>query len=534
MDRRSFIQASLTFTGVSALLASCKPRKKVKGKIVGASSNVGHLLRDKKFDQPTSVQKKEVVIVGGGVSGLSAAYHLQKGGIHDFVLLDLEANVGGNAACGKNDFSAYPWGAHYVPIPNNDLKEYLKFLKEANVVVGENEKGLPIYNELFLCFDPEERLYINGQWQEGLVPQFGVPPEERIQIDRFLSVMNEFRYKKGNDGKDAFALPVDESSKDEAFTILDSITTKTWLIQQGFTSPYLHWYVNYCTRDDFGTPYDKASAWAGIHYFACRKGNGANAQHQDVLTWPEGNGWLVAQLEKTIRSSIQTNCLVIKVEQAAGKVVVSYLDIKSNSLKAVEAEECIIAVPQFIAGRLLNDENRLKDVHQNMHYVPWMVANLTVSKLEERNGAPLSWDNVIYGTDSLGYVEATHQLTQQYVPRRNLTYYLPLTDGSVSDARKRAQQTTYEQWVEKILNEVRRIHPNIDEVLEELNIQIWGHAMAQPTPGMIHGSIRQKLGASVDNQIHFAHTDVAGVSLFEEAFYQGLNAANKVKQNLTV
>ena len=56
--------------------------------------------------------------------------------------------------------------------------------------------------------------------------------------------------------------------------------------------------------------------------------------------------------------------------------------------------------------------------------------------------------------------------------------------------------------------------------------------MAQPLPGIVHGSLRQELGASIDNNIHFAHTDLAGVSLFEEGFYQGLQAAKKVQQNL--
>jgi hypothetical protein len=35
-------------------------------------------------------------------------------------------------------------------------------------------------------------------------------------------------------------------------------------------------------------------------------------------------------------------------------------------------------------------------------------------------------------------------------------------------------------------------------------------------------------------RVHFAHTDVAGVSLFEEGFYQGLAAAKKTIQNLSL
>ncbi|HVF97487.1 MAG TPA: FAD-dependent oxidoreductase, partial [Flavisolibacter sp.] len=303
MKRRTFIQ-STALAGLAAALPSCKSRPKIKGAIRGASAPVGHLLRDKTFGEPSSVSGNKVVIVGAGISGLSAAYHLKKAGVEDFVLLDLEDNAGGNAAYGSNSTSAYPLGAHYIPLPNNSLVEYLDFLKEAGVITGYNPEGLPVYNELFLCFDPEERLYINGQWQEGLVPQFGVPEPEKVQIKNFLLQMDDYRHKIGKDGREAFALPVDTSSGDEALLQLDRQTMKEWLLQEGFSSAYLHGYVNYCTRDDFGTSYDTVSAWAGIHYFACRKGKGANAVHSDVLTWPEGNGWLVQQLEKEIKTKV--------------------------------------------------------------------------------------------------------------------------------------------------------------------------------------------------------------------------------------
>lgn len=533
MNRRYFIQLTVTFGALGAFFSSCKLQKKIKGKIKGASAHIGHMLRDKNFTEPVSVMQKKIVIVGGGVSGLSAAYHLQKAGFTDFLLLDLQEKTGGNSTYDSNNISAFPWGAHYVPIPNNSLVEYQQFLKEADVITGYTADGLPIYNELYLCFDPEERLYINGQWQEGLVPHFGVPPDEQKQIERFLALMNGFRYKKGRDGKEAFALPVDSSSKDEEFVALDKVTMEAWMKQQDFTSPHLLWYVNYCTKDDFGTPIDKVSAWAGIHYYASRKGKGANAEHQDVLTWPEGNGWLIQQLEKKVLSNIQTASLVTQIKPSDGGISIHYFDVNENQLKAIDAEQCILAVPQFIASRLLQDELRKEAVNKQLHYVPWMVANLSVAQLEERNGAPPSWDNVIYDSDSLGYVVATHQFVQQHIPNRNLTYYLPLIKEMPGEARKLAQNTTYEQWTEKVMADLKRIHPNINDAVQEVNVQVWGHAMVQPLPGLIHGNIRKELSQSLYNCVHFAHTDVAGVSLFEEGFYQGLNAAKKTIQNLT-
>lgn len=395
-----------------------------------------------------------------------------------------------------------------------------------------DDQGLPIYNDYYLCFDPQERLYIHGRWQEGVIPNLGVPEEDKKQIERFLSLMDTYRHLKGTDGKEVFALPVDLSSKDEAFIRLDQITMKQWLQEQQFNSNYLHWYINYCTRDDFGTPIDTISAWAGIHYFASRKGKGANAEHDDVLTWPAGNGWLVAQLQKGLNEQILTQSIAVAVKQETDGVSLHYYDVRTKKVKAIKARQCILAIPQFIAARLLNDRNRIEKVHQHLHYIPWMVANLTVNRLEERSGAPLSWDNVIYESDSLGYVNATHELLNTHLPKRNFTYYLPLTKGAPLDERKAAQQKTHEQWVAAIIQDLKRVHPDIEKKTEEINIMVWGHAMTQPLPGLIHGTIRGELSASIENKIHFAHTDIAGVSLFEEAFYQGLNAATKVVNQL--
>ena len=197
----------------------------------------------------------------------------------------------------------------------------------------------------------------------------------------------------------------------------------------------------------------------------------------------------------------------------------------------MDAADCIMAIPQFVAARVLKDKDRIADVATHFQYSPWMVANLTVEKLEERTGAPPSWDNVFYDSPSLGYVVATHEMVQQSIPKRNLTYYLPLTDGIPAEERKKAGQRSHAEWASLVLKDLKKVHPDIEEKTENLDVMLWGHAMVQPLPGIAHGNIRSRLGASVDN-IHFAHTDLAGVSLFEEAFYQGIKATDKVMEGM--
>lgn len=534
LNRRRFIQTILGAGAVSGLgIHSCQTAPaNIPGKILGASATIGHLLRENRFPPPVNSSRKKVVIIGGGVSGLSAARYLVNHHITDLIVLDLENNMGGNAAYGENKVSAFPLGAHYIPVPNNELKEYISFLNECDVITGFNESGLPSYNEYYLCFDSQERLFLNGQWQDSLIPHHAVPPEATAAFERFLAMMETFRNQKGNDGKYAFDIPVNQSSKDIAFTQLDTITMKEWLELQHFTSEYIHWYVNYCCRDDFGTPHHLISAWAGIHYFAARKGKGDNAGHNDVLTWPEGNGFLINALKKKCSTMLKNNALVTRVQPLENGVQIEYFETESRNSYTIEADHCIMAVPQFVAARLLKDEERKNTVQTHFHYCPWLVANLLVGPLEEKNGVQMSWDNVIYNSKSLGYVDATHQLVTQPLPYRNITYYLPLLEGDCISERKAAQLKTHAEWTRLILDDLEKVHPDVRNSVKEINIMLWGHAMVQPVPGMIHGKVRTALAASVHQHIHFAHTDLAGISIFEEGFYQGINAAQKITGSL--
>lgn len=45
-------------------------------------------------------------------------------------MVELENHLGGNSSNGENKYSKYPLGAHYLPLPNFQDKELLRFLEE--------------------------------------------------------------------------------------------------------------------------------------------------------------------------------------------------------------------------------------------------------------------------------------------------------------------------------------------------------------------------------------------------------------------
>jgi predicted NAD/FAD-dependent oxidoreductase len=536
IGRRHFIEKALLsgvgLTMLPYLLSSCKIKMNPVISQVD-NSQKGHLLRDFKFPEPTSSIEIDTVILGAGISGLSAAYSLSKSGFSEYKILELDEFPGGNAQSRSNEVCAYPLGAHYLPIVNNHDKELISFLHEHNIIVGFDERGLPRYNEQYLCADPDERLFCDGIWQDGLIPQITTTPEEKNEITKFLSQMQEFKTAKGSDNKYYFDLPLDLSSKDEKVLSLDEITMAEWMKEQGYESTALLWYINYCCRDDYGTRADETSAWAAIHYFTGRKSQAANAESDAVLTWPEGNNFLVnCLLSKIPLEKINLNAVVFHLDVQENQIEVFYYSILENKSIRVVAKNCIDALPLFVHKKFSGNVNAvLQPFQNNISYAPWLVANLTLNAtLNQERGAVLAWDNVIMNDQSLGYVNASHQLLQSRPTQYVLTYYKPLCDLDPKTARQNAHSKSKEELTAAILDELKKVHADLDEKLISIELKLWGHAMIRPTVKSLWTDRLERNKKLQSTGIHFAHCDHSGISLFEEAFHQGLNAAKKIME----
>lgn len=491
--------------------------------VSGPTHQLGHRLRKPDFPPPSRREQTDVLIIGGGVTGLSAMRRLQQRTTLKVTLLEMEKEAGGNSRSGENKVSAYPLGAHYLPIPETQNRDLVQLLVDLGVIEHEDEKGIT-YCEEYLCIDPEERLLIHGEWHEGLVPQHGVPPGDREQIRAFLDFVHGLKGATGSDGLPAFIFPLVGASRDPLFTQWDAITMQQFLHDRGWTSPYLTWYVDYCCRDDYGAGISTVSAWAGIHYFAARKGMARNAGENAVLTWPEGNHWLVKGLAKIVGSNVNTGCMAIAVRNAGDLTETDVYDAASNETFTIESKAVICALPQFVSGRIVQG----RSFHPGFQYAPWVVANVTLSRLPGGLGVSLAWDNVRYGGRSLGYIVATHQRLDGFPGNETvITWYLPLDEKSPAEERTQALARTDVQWQEIVRDDLEKMHPEISRDIREIEVWVWGHGMITPVPGFITGQLRQEAMQPSGN-IHFAHTDLSGISVFEEAFAQGIRAADEV------
>jgi NADPH-dependent 2,4-dienoyl-CoA reductase/sulfur reductase-like enzyme len=94
MDRRDFLSSVGAVAGAS-LLPACTPPAQPPtppGRLLGNAHELGHRLRTGNIPAPSEIRRVPVLIVGGGIGGLSAGWKLNKAGFHDFL------NAGGGCA----------------------------------------------------------------------------------------------------------------------------------------------------------------------------------------------------------------------------------------------------------------------------------------------------------------------------------------------------------------------------------------------------------------------------------------------------
>lgn len=524
-DRRDFLKivlgaAALGAAGYTGLKSFLKPSP-IAGSIEGASFKRGHSLLNGGFVLKGSEHQKKVVIVGGGMAGLYAGWWLKRNGFNDFVILELEDEVGGKSRYKKYKSSEAPVGAHYLPLPNTEAFHTIELLKEMGVITSIKD-GEISYLEDNLCFAPRERLFIHGRWQDGMVPNNGLSESDKKQMEAFFKEMESYKWAKGSDGRYAFAIPMDLSSRDKKFLDLDKLTMKEWMSEKGYDNEYLNWYVNYCTLDDFGTPFEKVSAWAGIHYFASRRGKDGKSDEEKVLTWPEGNGRLVKYLKNQLKDHIHSGKMVKKIRANSDSVELLVDDFKTKTQEKWKAERIVYSAPRFIAKHVIDPEV----VPSNLEYSPWMVSNIRVKRPEF--DPRFYWDNVNYHGRSLGYIHANHMNLKSFENEHVLTMYWPLTNGSPLSERRKALTRTHGEWTKMVIEELETMHSGITPSIEQIDIWLWGHAMVSPVPGYIWSGEREEKLTYKNKRILFAHSDMSGMSICEEAGYWGVKAAQEI------
>ena len=561
MNRRQFLQTTATLaTAASASWLGYRYLSRPPSISVNKMGlPLAHLLRDQQLNAaPSREHVCETLILGSGAAALSAAWYLARNGYTNFCIADgLERN-GNNAAyaylgslkMSKANFSEAktsasseppliaPSGAHYLAQPSAESSHIRQMLADLGIIEGYDGAGKPIYRDTDLVNAPDERLLINGAWQDGIIPQPHDPDTRR-----FFALIAQLLHARGSDGRKIFAIPIALSSQDPQWRALDRQTFAEWLAEQGYQSPRLLWYLDYCCRDDYGQGIDQVSAYAGLHYFAAR-GN----EHAPVLTWADGLNHLSEALrahakiqsheqlpnarELTFRQPESYPYAASHIAEHSDHVRVTLRHIHTGDTRRIHAQNVICAMPLNIAQRIIQNPQRygFAPDFRLPPSAPWLISNFVLHSFPtEPKRSELAWDNIVYGSQGLGYVVASHQRIHVARPSHTIfTAYTALNHDNPANIRRQLLTAEPRDLLDIAAQDLLTAYGKpFWQHVAHIDITVRAHAMSVPSAGYLTHptliALRQH-----PSRLHFAHSDLSGYSVFEEAAWWGVTAAQRI------
>jgi monoamine oxidase len=425
---------------------------------------VCHQIRDgHKFDRPATTQKAAIVIIGGGVAGLSAAYFLRG---QDFLLLEKEDHFGGNAY--QEEFEGQPFATGSAFADKGDYGDQLA--SEIGL------KLLPVNNP-----DPTivNKTFVPDTWKSG-IDALPYPTEVRESFRRFREDMLKIKVR-------------------ERLAELDSEPfTK-------YTAPYApeiqQWWDGY-GPSNWGATAQDTSAFIGIgsmQYIA--SGN----ERRVIL--PGGLGCithkLVEVLQPQYKDRLLSNATVVAIVLEKDEVRVTYY--REGRLATVAAKAVICCVPKLIAARLIADlPAEQKAAMQRTRYAPYPVVNIIFDKPIYNRG----YDTWCPGSAFTDFIVAdwTVRNTPGYHQKNNiLTFYTPLRENQRFTL---LDENNCRTLASRVLADFQKLMPEFNVNPLEVRLYRRGHPMFMGVPGQF---TKNRIAAAQPlDRIYFGNADSGG------------------------
>ncbi|MGA2617156.1 MAG: GNAT family N-acetyltransferase [Thermoguttaceae bacterium] len=478
----------------------------------------------------------DCVVIGGGVSGLTAAWRLCKRQHHNLLLLEKNDSVGGYCRDERSGKQLYSIASAYTEYPAQ--QELVELYADLGVVSDTDADGNAVIAARYLPASTDAKDYIDGAWYDDAwdtgIDHLPLPRKVRDDLKAFRSELQQWDGYVGSDGREAFAKSTDQSTTDAKVRGLDRLTLKEYVARQGWDLRVSVFFDSF-VRSSLGSTHDRISAWAAINFllgeFNFRSGDkapgAAPRPATNILTQPGGNGYLSRLLAQRVGAErIRTNAFVVRAKNSGDQVHVSFLE--SGKPRTVRARTAIYAAPRYLAPALLPDLNaEACQQARQFRYTPYLVANVHVSRTP---GPPL-WNGLVHGdffvsdycvADWPGLADP-----RQAPPARPnvLTVYAPLV---LPGQRAELLATPAEDYEDRILADLERLLPGVRATVTGFDLYRWGHAMLAAEKGFVFSPARQNAARPV-GRLLFANHDVEGLPSFENAVMSALRAARQAE-----
>ena len=457
--------------------------------VEGEDNRICHQVRDGKvFARPPASARHDVVIVGGGISGLAAAYFLRQ---RDFLLLEKEPHWGGNAYA--MDYQGNPYGTGTAFLYKDE--EAYGFAKEIGM------EPLPVGS-------PDGSV-INGEW---------IPDTWGTGLDKLpysSSVREAFKKFK----KEGLAIDLNKRAN-ELYKLPFSDLLK------GYPEELKLWWDTY-GPSNYGAQTDEAAAAVGVIELQAMV---AESPHDDRFTWPGGLGAMTNRLVELLSSKsaerMQEGATTVAVVPDKDEVRVTYM--QATELKTVAAKAVIMAAPKFITRRIVDGlPEKQRDAMHQIRYIPYAVVNLIFDKPVFNKG----YDTWCPGNTFTDITVADWVIRNQpgYKQKYNiLTCYTPLRE---EDRAVLLTEPSARRVAANVLRDFQKLFPgsNVDPL--EVHLYRRGHPLYMSTPGLftdVQPLVRQPM-----DRVFFANTDSEGPeSTVSPAITSAQRAVKEVESRL--
>jgi monoamine oxidase len=434
-------------------------------KLDSEDNTICHKVRDgARFKRPSVSSTYELIIIGGGISGLVAAY---RSGNCDFLLLEKEPHLGGNAYAMEYENCAFATGTAYI---------------ESGIAVQlARELGmepLPINNWDGSIIKGD---FIPDCWGSGLdhLPYRGpVRDSFRNFRDRILKITVERRAKE-----------------------LDNLPFTHFL--RGYPPEIKEWWDCF-GPSNWGALAHETSSLVAITAFQAFAGPNRN---DDRFTWPGGIGALSRRLVDTLLPKsderMLKGCTAVAVENEKDAVNVTYMH--QGELTTVAAKAVIMATPKYITARLVVGLPPAQlEAMRKIRYVPYPVVNLLYDKPVFDKG----YDTWCPGNSFTDVIVADWTIRNRpdYSPKFHiLSCYAPMRE---SDRSLFLSDAGTIEVAKQVVRDVTKTLPDTQAEPIEVHIFRRGHPMFMAIPGNSTHTLPQV--RKPFDRIFFANTDSQG------------------------